>query len=126
MQRAPTSRKSGSNAPHRPSLTKPRLERAAPVPPQFSEQLRRSEPAMSHYVLSSNIAAAGLLLALAAVIYLSPSIIAVHRDHRHAVAILVFNLFLGWTFLGWVIALVWADREWLEIDPDAHECEQEK
>jgi hypothetical protein len=91
---------------------------------------------MSHHVLPSNVAAAGLLLALSAVIYLSPSIIAVHRDHRHAVAILVFNLFLGWTFLGWVIALVWADREWLEmvwadrewleIDPDAHECEQEE
>jgi len=23
-------------------------------------------------------------------------------------AILILNLFLGWTFLGWVIALVWA------------------
>ncbi len=38
-------------------------------------------------------------------IYLLPSINAVLRKHHQAGAILVINLFLGWTFLGWVIAL---------------------
>jgi hypothetical protein len=27
---------------------------------------------------------------------------------RNASAIIALNLLLGWTFLGWVIALVWA------------------
>tara|TARA_Y100000310_G_scaffold50306_1_gene46363 strand:+ start:33 stop:296 length:264 start_codon:yes stop_codon:yes gene_type:complete len=41
-------------------------------------------------------------------IYFIPSIIARKRKHPNRVAILVLNLFLGWTFLGWVAALVWA------------------
>jgi len=32
----------------------------------------------------------------------------VGRNKRNAKAILVLNLFLGWTLIGWVIALVWA------------------
>lgn len=41
-------------------------------------------------------------------IYFLPAIIASHRRHRNKTAITVLNLFLGWTFIGWVIALVWA------------------
>jgi hypothetical protein len=37
-----------------------------------------------------------------------PAIVAICNGHVNALAILVFNLFLGWTFLGWVLALVWA------------------
>jgi len=39
-------------------------------------------------------------------LYFLPSIVA--RKKRNWAAIFVLNLFLGWTFLGWVIALVWA------------------
>jgi len=50
-----------------------------------------------------------LLLALfALVIYFLPTIIAWNRGHKNTVAIFVANLFLGWTFLGWVVCLVWA------------------
>jgi hypothetical protein len=41
-------------------------------------------------------------------VYFLPTIIAVVGTHHNAGAIFVLNLFLGWTFLGWVIALVWA------------------
>jgi Superinfection immunity protein len=41
-------------------------------------------------------------------IYFLPLLVAWKRRHRNAVAIAVLNLFLGWTFLGWVAALVWA------------------
>jgi len=45
------------------------------------------------------------------IIYFLPSIIA-HRDgHKQAAAILVLNIFLGWTILGWIGALVWAFTE---------------
>jgi len=40
--------------------------------------------------------------------YLLPWIVAAMRGHLNTMAIGVFNLFLGWTFLGWVAALVWA------------------
>lgn len=41
-------------------------------------------------------------------LYFIPTIVADTRNHKNYFAILVLNLFLGWTFLGWVIALVWA------------------
>lgn len=40
--------------------------------------------------------------------YFLPFIIASQRRHRNAGAILITNLLLGWTFIGWVIALIWA------------------
>ena len=41
-------------------------------------------------------------------IYCIPMLVAGFRNHHNGVAIVALNLFLGWTFLGWVIALVWA------------------
>jgi hypothetical protein len=40
--------------------------------------------------------------------YFLPTILAAARSKRDAGAIFVLNLFLGWTFLGWIVALVWA------------------
>jgi hypothetical protein len=40
--------------------------------------------------------------------YFLPSMIASNGRHRQRVAIYALNLFLGWSFIGWVIALVWA------------------
>jgi hypothetical protein len=42
------------------------------------------------------------------VIYFLPTIVALARHKRNAVSILLLNLFLGWTLVGWIIALVWA------------------
>lgn len=39
-------------------------------------------------------------------LYFLPAIIG--RDKRDATGILLFNLFLGWTGIGWIIALIWA------------------
>jgi hypothetical protein len=41
-------------------------------------------------------------------IYFIPASVALAREHENALAITTLNLFLGWTLLGWVIALVWA------------------
>jgi hypothetical protein len=45
------------------------------------------------------------------VLYFLPAIVAFGRSKRDAVSILVLNLLLGWTAIGWVIALVWALRQ---------------
>lgn len=37
-----------------------------------------------------------------------PSIIAFARRHHNRIAILVLNVLLGWTLIGWVLALVWS------------------
>ena len=48
------------------------------------------------------------LLAIAVIIYFVPLFVASIRNHPNAVAISLLNLFLGWTLIGWVGALVWA------------------
>ncbi len=53
--------------------------------------------------------ACGLLAIVGAgLLYLLPSSAALRYRHRHVQAIIVLNALLGWTFLGWVLALVWA------------------
>ena len=41
-------------------------------------------------------------------LYFLPAIVAYKRKHRNATAILVLNILLGWTLLGWAIGLIWA------------------
>jgi hypothetical protein len=45
---------------------------------------------------------------VAMMIYLVPTLVAAHRKHLNTMAIFVLNLLLGWTFLGWAVAMVWA------------------
>lgn len=47
-------------------------------------------------------------LFFSAVMSLLPTVIALFRGHHNVGAIAVLNLFLGWTFLGWIGALVWS------------------
>lgn len=49
---------------------------------------------------------AGIVVVLA--LYFLPWLIAASRSHHNMTAIFLLNLFLGWTFLGWVAALVWS------------------
>jgi type II secretory pathway pseudopilin PulG len=41
-------------------------------------------------------------------LYIVPMVVADRRNHRNTLAISMLNLFLGWTVLGWILALVWA------------------
>ena len=41
-------------------------------------------------------------------LYAVPSLVAWHRQHHNRTAILLVNLLLGWTVLGWIGALIWA------------------
>ena len=40
--------------------------------------------------------------------YCAPSFIALARGHPNCIPIVVVNLSLGWTVIGWVGALAWA------------------
>lgn len=50
------------------------------------------------------------MLAVLAVVYITPSWIAFSRNHPNRWVILVINIVFGGTILGWCIALVWALR----------------
>lgn len=49
-----------------------------------------------------------LLLVIGLFFYFLPTLIASRRSHHQLGAIIVVNLFFGWTFIGWVICLAWA------------------
>jgi hypothetical protein len=57
--------------------------------------------------LNMHLLFALLLLPFGAIHFL-PTIIAALRGSRHVVAIFLLNLFLSWTVVGWIVALVWA------------------
>ena len=40
--------------------------------------------------------------------YFLPTIIAVLREKHDKVSIFLLNFFLGWSLIGWIVALVWA------------------
>lgn len=47
-------------------------------------------------------------LLIAFVIYFMPIIIAYIRQHNNIFSIIILNIFLGWTFFGWLAALLWS------------------
>ncbi|WPB59040.1 superinfection immunity protein [Xylophilus sp. GOD-11R] len=54
--------------------------------------------------------AAVMAYVFAVLLYLLPIYEAVSRDHAKAVSIGLVDLLLGWTIVGWIVALVWALR----------------
>ena len=44
-------------------------------------------------------------------LYFLPSIFAYSGKKKNKSAILTLNLFLGWTVLGWVVALIWSQTK---------------
>jgi len=51
-----------------------------------------------------------VLILFVIALYFLPTLQAASRHHHNAAAIFVINLFLGWTLIGWVVALAMAAR----------------
>jgi uncharacterized membrane protein len=49
-----------------------------------------------------------LLAIISIMIYFIPTYAAYRRGHPHRIPILIINLFTGFTYFGWVIALAWS------------------
>ena len=56
---------------------------------------------MDFAILMVTVLAVGLL-------YFAPTFVAAKRNHRNMALIAVVNLLLGWSLVGWVIALAWS------------------
>ena len=52
-----------------------------------------------------------IFLAIGAVLYFVPTVIAIVRGHGSWAAIAVLNVLLGWTVICWIIALIWSFTE---------------
>ena len=55
-----------------------------------------------------------IFLILVFILYFLPTVFATIRSHSSSGGIFALNLFLGWTLIGWVVALAWS----LKSDPD--------
>jgi hypothetical protein len=47
---------------------------------------------------------------LFAAVYVLPTIVAFEGSHPRRLTICVLNILLGWTLLGWILAIVWSVR----------------
>jgi hypothetical protein len=59
--------------------------------------------------MNEYIAGLGFLTILIIILlYFLPTIIAFYRGKSNWLAIMLVNLFFGWSFIGWFVALIWA------------------
>ena len=61
------------------------------------------------FIFASNqdLLLGALIIWLIIYFYLFPWIVSLSRSHPNSLSIFALNLFLGWTLIGWVSALVW-------------------
>lgn len=69
---------------------------------QIAQATPSPDSALEHGVKSF------LLFAVVLIFYCLPVIIAIKRKHPSAMGIGILDILLGWTFIGWIIALIWA------------------
>lgn len=68
------------------------------------EQKIREKQAARNAEMFGQFAIIGIIIS----VYFFPTIVACINKKRNSSAILVLNFFLGWSLIGWVVALVWA------------------
>ena len=71
--------------------------------------------------MSDNPIGGFIALIILLMIYFAPAICA--SDKKYSSGIFILNLFLGWTLIGWVAALIWAVSSPLK---EAEKLEAEK
>jgi len=47
-------------------------------------------------------------LIILAAFYFLPTVVALCRGHLSALGIFLLNAIFGWTWIGWIVALIWA------------------
>lgn len=49
-----------------------------------------------------------IFILIIVLVYFLPGIVGFSKGKNNAGAIFILNLFLGWSFIGWIVALIWA------------------
>tara|TARA_Y100001978_G_C23337757_1_gene265995 strand:- start:40 stop:327 length:288 start_codon:yes stop_codon:yes gene_type:complete len=65
-----------------------------------------------------------ILLGFGILIYLIPTLIAFARKVPSAASITALNVFLGWSIIGFVIALIWSLKNYDYVPPDLRNTEK--
>ena len=68
----------------------------------------RGENTMLAAITEGQVAVSLFAWGVVLLIYFMPTIAAANRKHHNTGPIAVVNIFLGWTLIGWVVALAWA------------------
>jgi hypothetical protein len=113
----PVSPDSG-NTPQGPTAVPNDLPQYEPSPQQADSPAPNTETPAAVAVQPASTSETGSGLGLSAfmiyciavifIFYWLPAINGFQRKHRNAVPILLVNFFFGWTFIGWVVALIWS------------------
>jgi Superinfection immunity protein len=76
---------------------------------KIEETLARDEYGEEPEMLSAFVALGTLVgITFSLALLFLPTLVAKSRNHPNVLPIFLVNLFFGWTFVGWVISLVWA------------------
>lgn len=73
--------------------------------PVVSEAVSRTTKAP---ISTSSQSGGAVLLVLCVALYFLPTLIAGVRNHHNFGPVLLVNLLLGWTVIGWIVALIWS------------------
>lgn len=57
-----------------------------------------------------------MMIIVCVAVYFIPSFVAIGRKHAHVMQITILNAFLGWCFIAWVAALIWATTKHVDKD----------
>jgi hypothetical protein len=57
-----------------------------------------------------------ILLLLILLLYMLPTLIAFGREHPSRFLVVVLNIALGWTLIGWIVLFLWAALTPVESD----------
>lgn len=49
-----------------------------------------------------------MMILICVLAYFLPAMVAIYRRHLNATAIFMTDFLLGWTVIGWIVALIWA------------------
>ena len=66
-----------------------------------------------------------VLIVLIGIVYFFPTVAAISNKKSNTTSIFIVNLFLGWSLIGWVVALAWAfskdkEKDIVKVFMDTH------
>lgn len=59
-------------------------------------------------VVDASSMQSGVVKGMVIALYFLPLIVAWLRGHHNKASIFLLNLFIGWTVIGWIVALIWS------------------
>lgn len=90
------------------AVAQPDEKKAKPADRQRTQEEKDAGAAAGAGLGLASIACFGFFGVLGLAVYFAPTIIGLLRHHPNMAPILVVNIFLGWSIIGWVVALAWA------------------